>query len=162
MQRRHHLHILAATGLPVLWGSALPALAHHGWGSFDSGRPIYLAGRVERARWSNPHVELVLACDDPLRVPANLAQRPVPSQRAAVDGAAVLARAVVPTRRERVWEVELAPLFRMQSWGVEAIAAGARVEVVGYTFPQERGEAILRAEYLFIDGKAYGLRSNPA
>lgn len=135
MQRRRHLQILAASGLPALWGASWPVLAHHGWGSFDSNRPLYLAGRVERASWSNPHVELVLACDDPLRLPADLAQGAVPAQRAAVDAPRVLARAVVPTRADRTWEIELAPLFRMQSWGVEPITAGARIEVVGYTFP---------------------------
>jgi hypothetical protein len=34
--------------------------------------------------------------------------------------------------------------------------------VLGFTFAQEKGEAVLRAEYLFAAGKAYGLRSAPA
>jgi hypothetical protein len=33
--------------------------------------------------------------------------------------------------------------------------------VLGYTLRDER-EPVLRAEYLYVDGQAYGLRSNPA
>ena len=33
---------------------------------------------------------------------------------------------------------------------------------LGFTFKDEKGDAVLRAEYLFVDGKAYGLRSSPA
>ena len=37
-----------------------------------------------------------------------------------------------------------------------------QVGVLGFTFTDEKGDAILRAEYLFLDGKTYGLRSSPA
>ena len=50
----------------------------------------------------------------------------------------------------------------MQSWQVPEIQAGGALGVVGFTFAGERGEAILRAEYLFLGGKVYGLRSSPA
>jgi hypothetical protein len=42
------------------------------------------------------------------------------------------------------------------------IQVGATVDVLGYTFKDEKGEAVLRAEYVYVDGKAYGLRSSPA
>jgi hypothetical protein len=45
---------------------------------------------------------------------------------------------------------------------VAEIKPGATVSVVGFTFAGEKGDAVLRAEYLFVDGKAYGLRSSPA
>jgi hypothetical protein len=67
--------LLAATAL-----TPLGALAHHGWSSFDQDRPIYLEGRVTRAKWQNPHAELVLEVPAGLKVPADLAQRPVPAQ----------------------------------------------------------------------------------
>jgi len=35
------------------------------------------------------------------------------------------------------------------------------VAFVGYTFSGEKGDAVLRAEYLFVGGKAYGMRSSP-
>ena len=36
------------------------------------------------------------------------------------------------------------------------------VSVVGYGLKDEKGEAVLRVEYLFVDGKTYALRSGPA
>jgi hypothetical protein len=34
--------------------------------------------------------------------------------------------------------------------------------VLGFTFANEQGEAILRAEFLWLGGKTYALRSSPA
>jgi len=154
MQRRFFL--LACLGTPG-W-----VHAHHGWSSFDLDRPIWLEGRVTQSRWRNPHAELELEVPLGLRLPADLASRTVPPQVASVDGRALLSRAVVPARKDRRWQVELAPLTRLQAWKVEPIEAGATVGVLGFTFQGERGEAMLRAEYLFVGGKAYGLRSGPA
>ncbi|MEE1612641.1 DUF6152 family protein [Microvirga sp. CF3016] len=36
------------------------ALAHHGWGSYDAGRVITIAGSVEQANWENPHVMVLV------------------------------------------------------------------------------------------------------
>ena len=155
MQRRS---LLAA--LPVL--ASVPAWAHHGWSSFDQERPIYLSGRVSKVAWRNPHAELQLELPENPTLPADLAKRSLPRQTAAVDGAALLAKARLPTRRDRRWEIELAPLTRMQAWGVEEIKPGAEVAVLGFTFAGEQGEAVLRVEYLFVGDKVYGLRSSPA
>ncbi len=57
---------------------------------------------------------------------------------------------------------DLAPLTRLQAWKVDEIKPGTQVSVLGFTFAGEKGAAVLRAEYLFVDGKAYGLRSSPA
>lgn len=154
LQRRHVL--LAATAIP--WG----ARAHHGWSSFDPDRPIYLEGTVRKVRWQNPHAELELETPAELKLPADLAQRAVPAQTAPVDGKALLARAVLPTRKDRQWEIELAPLTRMQAWQVAEIKPGAVISLLGFTLREEKGKPVLRAEYLFVDGKAYGLRSSPA
>jgi hypothetical protein len=138
------------------------AAAHHGWSSFDTERPLYLEGRAEAVRWRNPHAELTLVLREGLALPADLARRAVPAQTAAVDGAALLARAALPTRRDRRWEVELAPLTRMGQWQVPVIANGNDLAVLGFTFNGEKGDAVLRAEYLFLGGRIYGLRSSPA
>ena len=53
MQRRALLAALPALG-------SLPALAHHGWSSFDQDRPIYLSGKAVKVAWRNPHAELQL------------------------------------------------------------------------------------------------------
>jgi len=156
MQRRHFL-AFAAAGLPPL-----AARAHHGWGGFDQDRPIYLEGKAESVAWKNPHAEFMLRLTPGLTLPADLAKRTVPAQSASVDGARILSAARLPTRKDPVWEIELAPLTRMEAWKVAEIKAGHQVAVIGYTFPAEKGEAVLRVEYLFVDGKAYGLRSSPA
>jgi hypothetical protein len=148
----------------LLAGLALPVLAHahHGWSSFDQERPIYLEGRAANVKWRNPHVELMLEVPPDLKLPADLAQRSVPAQTAPVDGKALLAKAVVPRRKDRRWEIELAPLTRVEAWKLAEIKAGAQIGVLGFTFIEEKGEAIVRAEYVFVDGKAYGMRSGPA
>lgn len=157
MQRRSILLAAAAAA-----GFVPAARAHHGWSGFDAERPIYLEGRAEKVEWRNPHVELVLALPPLPKLPADLAKRSVPAQSSPIDGAAILAKAVLPKRADKRWELEMAPLTRMQAWNVAEIKPGAELSVVGYTFPGEKGEAVCRVEYLFIDGKVYGLRSAPA
>ena len=154
LTRRHF--VLGTAAVPVL------AQAHHGWSSFDPARPIYLEGTVRAVRWRNPHAELQLEVPTDLKLPSDLAQRALPAQTAPVDGKALLAKATLPTRRDRLWEIELAPLTRMQAWLVPEIKPGTALSVLGFTQREEKGEAVLRAEYLFVDGKAYGLRSSPA
>lgn len=153
MQRRTCL--LAALALPFA------ARAHHGWSSFDQDRPLFLQGRVVSVKWQNPHAELVVELPADYKLPADVAAREVPAQTAPIDGKALLAKAGTPTRKDRRWEIELAPLTRLESWKVAPVKVGATIGVLGYTFKDEKGDAILRAEYLYVDGKAYGLRSSP-
>ena len=154
MQRR--------TLMAAALSAPLAARAHHGWSSFDQGRPIWLEGRAIRVAWRNPHAELTLELPADAKLPPDLASRPLPAQSAAVDGPALLKAAQLPTRKDRVWEVELAPLTRMDAWKVPQIKVGETVGVLGFTFTGEKGDAVLRAEYLFVGGQAYGLRSSPA
>jgi hypothetical protein len=155
MQRRQFL----ATASALV---ALPAGAQHGWSSFDQNRPIYLEGKAGKVSWRNPHVEFQLELPAELKLPADLARRPLPAQSAPVDGPKLLAAAQLPRRTDKVWEVELAPLTRMEAWQVAEIKPGTELSVLGFTFHDEKGEPVLRAEYLWVAGKAYGLRSSPA
>lgn len=34
---------------------ALPALAHHGWSSYDDSKPVTLTGKLVEVRYENPH-----------------------------------------------------------------------------------------------------------
>ena len=136
--------------------------AHHGWSSFDVSRPLYLEGRAANVAWRNPHVEFDLDLAEALRLPADLAQRTLPAQSAAVDGAALLKDARLPTRKDRRWHIELAPLSRIQAWQLNEIKNGDAVSVLGYTFAGEKGAAVLRGEYLWAGGKTIALRSAPA
>ena len=157
MQRRQ---VLLVGGGAALWLSS--ARAHHGWSSFDQSHPIYLEGRARKVQWRNPHAEIELELRPGLVLSADLAQRALPAQTAPVDGARLLAAAQLPTRKDPVWEIELAPLTRLEAWTVPVVKAGDTVAVVGFTFNGEKGDPVLRAEYLFFGGKAYGLRSSPA
>jgi hypothetical protein len=146
-------------------GAALmvaPAWAHHGWSSFDQARPIYLAGRAKNVAWRNPHVEFDLEVAPDLKIPADLARRPVPAQTASVEGAKLLAAAVLPQRQDKVWHIELAPLTRMEQWKIAPLKNGDAVAMVGFTFAGEKGDAVLRVEYLLVGANTYGLRSSPA
>ena len=137
------------------------AYAHHGWSSFDQDRPLYLEGVARKVAWRNPHVEFELETGADLKIPADLAKRPLPAQSASVDGPKLLANARLPTRKDKVWHIELAPLTRMEAWKVTEIRNGERVGVLGYTTTGEKGEAVLRVEYLFVGANTYGLRSSP-
>lgn len=154
MQRR--LIVLAAASLP------LAARAHHGWSSFDQGRPLFLSGKAANVAWRNPHAELDLELDADLKLPADLAQRKLPAQSASVDGPGLLKAAQLPTRKDRRWHIELAPLSRMEAWKVVPIRNGDAVQMLGFTFSGEKGEALLRVEYLWAGGLTAGLRSSPA
>ena len=134
-----------AAGLALRPGSAQ---AHHGWSSFDQDRPLYLEGRAPRGAWRTPHTDL--------------ASRAMPAQAVGVDGPALLRSARLPIRRDRRWLIELAPLTRMNAWKVAEIRTGDTVAVLGFTFAGEKGDALLRAEYLWAGGGVYGLRSAPA
>ena len=157
MQRRRLL--LAGAGAAL----CLPAArAHHGWSNFDQSRPLYLEGTARKVAWRNPHAEIELELRPGLALPADLAQRALPAQTAPVDGAKLLSAAQLPTRKDPVWEIELAPLTRLQAWSVPEVKVGESLAVVGFTFGDEKGDAVLRAEYLFLGGKTYPLRSGPA
>ncbi|MDM0112441.1 DUF6152 family protein [Variovorax sp. J22R133] len=157
MKRRHLM--LAAASAPLAMSAAW---AHHGWSGFDQERPIYLEGKVVKSMWQNPHVELVIEVASDMKVPPDLSRRALPAQSAPVDGPGLLAKAVKPTRTDRQWELELAPLTRMDAWKIPEIKPGTQISAVGFTTRDEKGEAVMRVEYLFVDGKVYGLRSSPA
>lgn len=157
MERRLMLAALAAA--PFIPAAAR---AHHGWSSFDQDRPLYLEGKALKVTWRNPHAELELELPERLALPADLKQRVLPKQSTSVDGEGLLARTQLPTRRDRRWEVELAPLTRLDQWQVAEIKPGDTLSVIGFAAPGEQGGAVLRAEFLFVGGQVYGLRSSPA
>ena len=154
VDRRHFL----VTGLAL---AVAPALAHHGWSSFDQDKPLYLAGTVKAVRWQNPHAEIVLTVAPGLALPPDLAQRAVPAQAQRVDGNALLKKTVAPANPMGDWEIEFAPLSRMEAWGLkEPLKPGDRIELVGYALA-DSSKRVLRVEYMFAAGRAYAFRSSP-
>ena len=134
--------------------------AHHGWSSFDETKPIYLEGVVKSVKWQNPHAEFMLEVNG-AAPPAALTRFAIPKQSANVDAVSILGSAKAPTRKDKVWEIELAPITRMDSWKVAPVTVGEKISVVGYTFKDDKGEAILRVEFLMGNGKVTPLRSSP-
>ena len=154
MKRRHFAHLTIGVLL------AAPVLAHHGWSSFDQDKPLYLTGTVTQVRWQNPHAELMLRVDA-AKLPEDMPSRAVPAQQQSVDGAGILKKVQVPANAIGVWEVEFAPLSRMHAWGLsQPPKVGDRIEVIGYGLADDN-KRLLRAEYLFINGKGYAFRSSP-
>jgi hypothetical protein len=154
MNRRYFVQLTIGTLL------AAPVLAHHGWSSFDQDKPLYLSGTLTQVRWQNPHAEVMLRVDA-TKLPDGIASRTVPAQQQSVDGAGILKKVQVPANAAGTWEVEFAPLSRMQAWGLsQPPKVGDRIEVIGYGLADEN-KRLLRAEYLFVNGKAYAFRSSP-
>jgi hypothetical protein len=158
--RRRIIVTLPALALAPL---ANVALAHHGWSSFDESKPIYLEGVIKSVKWQNPHAELVLDITRNATMPKDLPNATVPKQTAPVDASSIFTRATVPLRKDTTWTVELAPLTRMDAWRVEPLKAGDKIAVIGYTFKEEKGDPILRVEFLIRGGNnVTPLRSAPA
>jgi hypothetical protein len=153
MKRRRFLRLLAL--VPI------PASAHHGWSGFDETKPLYVEGKVKSVKWQNPHAEVVVTMPVDAALPADLAQRAIPPQKAAVDGARVLANARLPVKRGD-WTLELAPLHRLEAWKLAQPRPGDTVAAVGYSFKDERGEAFMRVDFYIVGTTLYGLRSMPA
>ena len=154
MKRRNFVYLISGALL------AAPVFAHHGWSSFDQDKPLYLSGTLTQVRWQNPHTEVMLRVDS-TKLPDGIATRTVPAQQQSVDGAGILKKVQVPANAAGVWEIEFAPLSRMQAWGLsQPPKVGDRIEVIGYGLA-DSDKRVLRAEYLFINGKAYAFRSSP-
>jgi hypothetical protein len=147
----------------VAGGLVASAGAHHGWSSFDQDRPYYLQGTIKSVRWANPHAEAVVEVAPDVRLPADLASRALPRQSQDVDAAGILKKVQLPPAAAGPWQIEFAPLTRMQAWGMgTSPKVGDRLEVIGYGGPTAGGLRVLRVEYLFLDGRTAGLRSSPS
>lgn len=141
---------------------AAPALGHHGWSSFDEDRPYYLRGTIKSVRWANPHAEAVIQVAPDLKLPADLASRSLPKQAREVDSAAIVTKVQLPPGAAGEWQLEFAPMTRMQAWGMgDAPKVGDPIEVIGYGGPASGGIRVFRVEYLFLRGRVAGLRSSP-
>jgi hypothetical protein len=49
--------------LAALLLAALPAFAHHGWGSYDAGKVLTLKVKLDTVRYANPHAEVQVTHD---------------------------------------------------------------------------------------------------
>lgn len=115
MMSRAWLAALAALALPAA------ALAHHGWGSFDSSKVLDHAGPVVSSVYANPHGTLVMA-----REGRNLTIELAPVSRMQARG--LTEADIAPGRTLRVYAYQNqrdASLFRAEWVEVQ----GRRVEL---------------------------------
>jgi hypothetical protein len=54
-------HLVIVSALAALAG---PAIAHHGWGSYDAAKPVTVAGAILTSKYENPHVTLTVRGSD--------------------------------------------------------------------------------------------------
>lgn len=153
--------LMVCSALLAAGSTASRVWAHHGWSSFDQEQPLYLEGIARQVRWRNPHAEFILEPDSGLTLPSDLAGRSIPAQSAPVDAAKLLSRAAVPGKLAPRWEIELAPLFRMSQWQVPEIREGERVAAVGFGLREQGATPLMRVEFLFLQARAYPMRSSP-
>lgn len=50
--------------LALFVAAAGPAVAHHGWGSYDAANSITVAGPIETSRYENPHATITVKAKD--------------------------------------------------------------------------------------------------
>ena len=51
---------IALAAFLLLAAALAPAMAHHGWGSYDAANPVTLEGEITAAKFENPHVTLTV------------------------------------------------------------------------------------------------------
>lgn len=49
-----------AITLVAVAGIAAPAIAHHGWGSYDAARPVTVTGPILVSKFENPHATITV------------------------------------------------------------------------------------------------------
>lgn len=54
------IRTLATATAALVGAAAVPALAHHGWSSYDTARVMVIEGPIVEARYGHPHAEIVL------------------------------------------------------------------------------------------------------
>lgn len=144
--------LLSSLGI-LLCASA--AWAHHGWGHYDTARPLIFSARVIEVRWSNPHPELVVQ----IEAEASMAALPVPHELQVLGFDAVMAAAKPAPPGD--WELHLAPINRLQAWGLPRTPrVGDRIEGLGFPACAANARA-LRPSLVVLDGVGVRQQSVP-
>lgn len=139
------LVILVAIAL----GGVPPVSAHHGWGYYDTARPIYLSGRVTSVSWRNPHPEITLR-NEAAALPSRWSGLPVPAELAALGFEQTLGR-TSPAETGAEWTLDLAPINRLEAWGMPREPQPGDV-ITAIAFPACEEEGVARPALIVLDG----------
>ncbi|MFC7738664.1 DUF6152 family protein [Roseomonas sp. GCM10028921] len=111
---------------------SLPAVAHHGWGTFDTRRAYYVVGIVTSVRWGNPHSVVALRVEK-ADLPADWTQRELPRGADERNGRSTMASARPYVGEHQELHLVLAGPGWMERWGLNReLEVGERVETVGF------------------------------
>lgn len=140
-------------------GGPAGLLAHHGFGSFDIKVTYYIAGRVVRMGWSDPHIMLDLEVAPGLRVPESIWSLTVPDNG---EIALSIPNHLVPLPVgpvPEVWELTMPSLARAGQIGLarELIEPGREIAGIGYR-GCDPGDREFRADLLIAGARAFALR----
>lgn len=134
----------------ALFGAATwapPAKAHHGWGFYDTNRPLLFNGTLVEVDYTNPHPEVTIEIADGVSLdPSSL---PVPEELSALGFADVVAKAKVASPGR--WTLDLAPISRLNRWGMpRAPEVGDTMQAVA--FPSCAEANVARPNLIVLDG----------
>jgi hypothetical protein len=128
------------------------ALAHHGWGTFDTRHAYYVVGPLASVRWGNLHTEAALRVEQ-ASLPANWGQRPLPSGANEGQGRLTMASARPYPGPHRELHLVLAGPSWMERWGLNRpLQVGERIEAVGFLDGQG-GDDFRPAMFWLADGQ---------
>jgi len=143
LNNRGH-HVLASRRRALLVGGGLAAapllalltpsraMAHHGWGTFDTRHAYFVAGIVTNVRWGNPHSEVALRVQR-TDLPANWTQRELPPGGNERNFRLTMASARSYVGEHQELHLVLAGPSWMQRWGLNRrLEVGESIEAVGY------------------------------
>jgi hypothetical protein len=138
--------------LPLGLVSAMSARAHHGWGTFDTGKAYFVSGPLSSVHWGNPHGRAVLGIER-IALPADWRSRPLPQGANERNGRLTIASARPYEGPHRELHLVLAGPEWMARWGLDRpLQVGERIDVVG--FLDGRGTQAFRpAMFWLSDGQ---------
>lgn len=55
---------VAIAGFSILAVTTVAAVAHHGWGSYDAGKPVTVEGPILTSTFENPHATIAVKAPD--------------------------------------------------------------------------------------------------
>lgn len=141
--------LIGALAFIVMLLASPLASAHHGWGYYNTARPLYLTGRVTAVTWRNPHPEMtinVVATE----LPVNWNDLPIPAELTELGFAETLRKVAAPDH-SGAWTLDLAPINRLERWG---LPREPRVgdTIIAIAFPSCTEPGVARPALIVLDG----------